>query len=340
MMFELKQIIAKAVQLESSAVKCVLATVVALDGSSYRKPGVRMLIGDNGETIGAVSGGCVEKEVIRQSTTVLKSGIPKVMTYDGRYRLGCEGIIYILLEPLILSDDFLNQWSSCLEARSSIRIQSAYIKEDNQSSALGSCFYFGKEPVAIRNNFAITKGTLLFDQILKQTGRLVIVGTEHDAVQMCLLASHMGLEVIVVASIKDPRSKSNFPGAIDVIGLEPSQINEMGLDEETAVLLMTHNYSRDFQYALSILNEQYAYFGIIGSTKRRDMLLDELLQFNSELDWDKLENIFTPAGLDIGSITPQEIAISVLAEIVAKIRNKDLNKLNQTDSVLKKNPSQ
>ena len=334
-MFELKHIIAKAVQLRSTPVKCVLATVVDLDGSSYRKPGVRMLIAENGETVGAVSGGCVEKEVVRQAEIVLESGVPKVMTYDGRYRLGCEGIIYILIEPLVLSDDFIDQWSSCLKSRTSIRIESAYEKGDHTSAGFGSCFYFENLSTYIRSDFTMDSSTSLFKQTLRPTGRLVIVGAEHDAVQMCLLAGHMGLEVTVVTSIKDPRSKSNFCGARVVKGLEPDQIGQIGFDEETAVILMTHSYSRDFQYALSILKEPYAYFGIIGSTKRRNMLMDELLQYDAEIDWDKLENIFTPAGLDIGAVTPQEIAISVLAEIVAKTRDKYTNRLEQAAGNLK-----
>ncbi len=79
--------------------KAVLASVVALEGSSYRRPGVRMLLLEDGHMTGAVSGGCVEKEIFRQSESVFRTGIPKMMTYDGRYRLGCEGILYILLEP-------------------------------------------------------------------------------------------------------------------------------------------------------------------------------------------------------------------------------------------------
>ena len=69
-----------------------------LDGSSYRKPGVRMLILENDTMIGAVSGGCVEKDILLQSQSVFKTGKSKMMTYDGRYRLGCEGVLYILIE--------------------------------------------------------------------------------------------------------------------------------------------------------------------------------------------------------------------------------------------------
>ena len=78
-----------------------------LEGSSYRRPGVRMLINNNGESFGNVSGGCVEKEIIRQSQSVFKSEIPKIIKYDGRFRLGCEGIITILIEPFSLNKNFI-----------------------------------------------------------------------------------------------------------------------------------------------------------------------------------------------------------------------------------------
>ncbi len=323
MMFELKQIVNKAIEWQSQSIPAVLATVVDLDGSSYRKPGVRMLISETCETVGAVSGGCVEKEVTRQAEMVFKSGIPRVMTYDGRYKLGCEGVIYILIEPMILPDNFLTSWTQLLHQRDTLRIETAYAKGDMQSESFGSIFHFKDQSSSLRHDFTTDSEQLLFKQTLNPALRLVIIGAEHDAVQMCLLASQMGLEVTVVTSVKDPKQLTDFPGAAEVIAREPDQLAEIGFDKETAVILMTHSYSRDFQYALTILKEPYSYFGIIGSMKRKNMLMDELLQFNPELDWEKLENIFSPAGLDIGSVTPQEIAISVLAEVVAKTRGKE-----------------
>jgi xanthine/CO dehydrogenase XdhC/CoxF family maturation factor len=189
----------------------------------------------------------------------------------------------------------------------------------------------------VRPGFTFNESTQYFEQELKPIHRLLIIGAEHDAVQMCLLASGMGMEVTVVTSIKDPRSKSNFPGATKVIGKEPDGIHAVGFDAETAVILMTHNYSRDFQFTLSILKEEYSYFGIIGSTKRKNMLLDELIQYSPDADLGKLETISSPAGLDIGSVTPQEIAVSVLAEMVVSIRKNDLELLNQSNSFINKN---
>src|SRR5690606_22223904 len=98
MTHEFKEIVQKGLEAKKQGLKSVLASVVDLDGSSYRRPGVRMLILDNHHMVGAVSGGCVEKEILLQSQTVFKTGQAKIMTYDGRYRLGCEGVLYILLE--------------------------------------------------------------------------------------------------------------------------------------------------------------------------------------------------------------------------------------------------
>lgn len=107
MTHELKEILQQATINQQQGIQNVLATVVDLDGSSYRKPGVRMLLSSDGKIIGAISGGCVEKEVQRRAQSVFENNKPKVITYDGRYRLGCEGILYVLLEPFNLSTDFI-----------------------------------------------------------------------------------------------------------------------------------------------------------------------------------------------------------------------------------------
>ena len=108
MTHELKNLIEKTLEWQNNNKKIVLATVVKTEGSSYRRPGVRMIINDIGERFGAVSGGCVEKEVQIQAQSVLESGIPKIMAYDGRLRLGCEGIIFVLIEPIFISIELNN----------------------------------------------------------------------------------------------------------------------------------------------------------------------------------------------------------------------------------------
>ena len=126
MTHEFKKIIKGYQEAKESGLQSVIATVVALNGSSYRKPGVRMLIVENGTMIGAVSGGCVEKEILKQSFSVFKTGTPKVMTYDGRCRLGCEGVLYILLELFNPEADFIDAFEYALERSNNFTIHSFF----------------------------------------------------------------------------------------------------------------------------------------------------------------------------------------------------------------------
>ena len=134
MTHEFKDIIKAHLNAKRDGLKSVLATVVDLDGSSYRKPGVRMLILENDKMIGAVSGGCVEKDILRQSQSVFKDGLAKMMTYDGRYRLGCEGILYILLEEFNPEDNFFNAFSDILEERQTFQIESKFTLISNHKN--------------------------------------------------------------------------------------------------------------------------------------------------------------------------------------------------------------
>lgn len=142
MTHEFKHIITQAYKNQQNGLKNVLATVVYLEGSSYRKPGVRMLITENGTMTGAVSGGCVEKEVQRRAQSIFKNNKPKVVTYDGRYRLGCEGILYILLEPLHISDEFLITFLKEINHRNSFVIKSFYEQKDETYGNFGSIIEF------------------------------------------------------------------------------------------------------------------------------------------------------------------------------------------------------
>src|SRR5210317_1483141 len=130
MTHEIKNLIDWIWQGQQLGVKSVLATVVALEGSSYRRPGVRMLIQENGKTFGAVSGGCVEKEVQRQAQSVLETNVPKVMTYDGRFRLGCEGIIYILIEPVKITQELKTHFETVFSKRIAFESESFYSMEE------------------------------------------------------------------------------------------------------------------------------------------------------------------------------------------------------------------
>lgn len=340
MTHELKTIFENFTLAKGRGLKTVLATVVALDGSSYRKPGVRMLILENGEMIGAVSGGCVEKEVLRQSYTVFETGVPKIMTYDGRYRLGCEGTLYILIEQFIPEDSLIKAFNENIEARESFVIESKFIKKEGVFEGVGSIIMFSNG-----TNYSFTGNKInntgdnslqVFKQVMPPCFKLIILGAEHDAVELCLMASLNGWEVTVVSPLSDPKTTDNFPGSKQVIAIAPEMISSLPIDNQTAIVLMTHNFAKDLKYLFALKDSKPMYLGLLGAKDRKEKLLAQFLETDPDVDFEFLDLIHGPAGLDIGAITPQEIGVSIISEILAvkrkRVPNLSDNKINTVNS--------
>ncbi|CAM4393578.1 XdhC family protein [Zobellia nedashkovskayae] len=323
MTHELKHIVTAYRAAKDKKQKTVLATVVALEGSSYRRPGVRMLIHEDGKRIGAVSGGCVEKEIIRQAQTVFTDDIPKMMIYDGRYRLGCEGILYILIEPFAPSSTFLEAFELTLSRRTQFKIISSFSKDEGNNTNLGSFFIIGREKFGMRNNVVLTDDRERFEQEMNPCFKLIIIGAEHDAVQLCSFASLTGWEVTIVASAAEEKNISDFPGASLFLSEEPEMLSLNSIDEQTAIVLMTHSYVRDLKYLLAIKESRPVYLGMLGPAKRREKLLNEFIENYPEVSDAFFDTIHGPAGLDIGAETAQEIAMAILSEILSVTRNKE-----------------
>ncbi|MGK7392117.1 MAG: XdhC family protein [Candidatus Cyclobacteriaceae bacterium M2_1C_046] len=325
MTHELKSILGAFLINKTKGLKSVLATVVKLDGSSYRRPGVRMLIAENGEMTGAVSGGCVEKEIYRRSLEVFQTNKPLLMTYDGRYRLGCEGILYILIEPFVPGQQFMDYFEFLINSRLPINISILFPNDLAGGSNAGSFLRTAEDkPIGFREegNIDLYDNQLSrFDQTLKPAFRIVIFGAEHDAVQLSDFAAKTGCEVYVIASAKDPKSPKDFPGADKIINTDPASMDVSIIDEQTAVVLMSHNYMTDLSYLLKLTACNPAYVGLLGPAKRREKLLNELIETRPEISDELLDKVHGPAGLNIGAETPQEIAISIISEILSVVRN-------------------
>ncbi len=334
MIHELKEIIHQAVINQKKGLKNVLASVVHLEGSSYRKPGVKMLISEDLNSVGAVSGGCVEKEIILRAKTVFKDDKPKIITYDGRYRLGCEGILYILIEPLFITNDFVNAFLLANSNRESLKIESYFTKKDEAFGDFGSVITFENQQRCTFSKSFDTKDkneVEIFSQILKPAFRLIIIGGEHDAVKLCKIGSDLGWEIDVITSAKDSKQLTDFPGANSVVGNSPETIEFKDITENCAIVIMNHSYVQDLKYVVKLAEYKPKYIGILGAPKRRERLFNELFEFVPDISDAFLETIYTPAGLHIGAQTPEEIAISIVAEILGVIRKKEpfsLRKIN------------
>lgn len=325
MTHEFKNIIQGFQNAKHIGLKSVMATVVALDGSSYRRPGVRMLINENGQMTGAVSGGCVEKEILRQADTVFKTGKSKMMTYDGRYKLGCEGTLYILIEYFDPSSKMLSAFETCLKDRTNFKIHSYFNKEIRTDENLGSEIYFSKnERFSLSKNKRSLKDYKdfeVFSQALEPCFKLIIIGAEHDAAQLCLMGSSLGWEVDIVISPSNPQTLKDFPGAHQLIHQSAENLSFSKINKNVAFVLMTHSYVKDLQYLITLKDLKPAYIGLLGPSNRRERMLNDLIERFPLLDDSFFDFVYGPAGLNIGAETPQEIALSICSEILSVIRN-------------------
>jgi xanthine dehydrogenase accessory factor len=326
MTHEFKDIVTAYLLAKKNGLRTVLATVVDLDGSSYRKPGVSMLLLENGDMIGAVSGGCVEKDIARQAVSVFEDGKSKMMIYDGRFRLGCEGILYILIEAFTPNDSFVSAFSECLNIREEFKFNSNYRKEEGVFNGIGTSVemqevrYFVSD--TSEKNREGHSSLLRFTQTMQPCFKLMIFGAEHDAVQLCKFAALNGWEVTVVTGPMEPKTIANFPGATDFYAASPDKLELSKIDDQTAIVLMSHNFANDLKFLIELKDSKPIYLGILGPVHRREKLLSQLIEYYPNVSEKFIDLIHGPAGLDIGAETPQEIAVSILSEILSIVRNK------------------
>ncbi len=319
MLHEIKNIVRSAKAAKSLRIRTALASVVALEGSSYRRPGVRMSVQSDGKMIGAVSGGCVEKEVLRQAQSVFETGNSKLMVYDGRYRLGCEGILYILIEIFDPEESFYDAFDNQCSSRKEFFIESYFSKVEKDRLKGGSLFHLENQLFSINNQS--TENLEVFKQKIQPGFQLIIVGSEHDAVELCKFSSNLGWEVSIVAPPDDPKSIENFPGANEYLGIDEKVFSTINFDTQTAVVFMTHSYVKDLKYLSEVTNISVPYIGLLGPSKRREKLINDILERYEDVDDAFFERIHGPAGINIGAETAQEIAISIVSEILSLVRN-------------------
>ena len=250
------------------------------------------------------------------------------MTYDGRYRLGCEGLLYILIEIFNPEDEMMVSFNNTLEERQSFEITSYFsktgINQENWGSAISFTnkrhFSFNRKN---QNKLNISVDLECFKQNMEACFKLIIVGAEHDAVQLTLFASLLGWEVVIVSHPSDGKNLANFPGAHDLLAILPEAMEVVDINKQTAVVLMTHSYVKDLKF-LNVLKETTPiYLGLLGPAKRRERLLNEFIESNPTVKEEFFDIIYGPTGLDIGAETPEEISLSICSEILSVLRGKE-----------------
>jgi xanthine/CO dehydrogenase XdhC/CoxF family maturation factor len=252
-----------------------LATLVAARGSSYRRPGARMLIAADGTGAGSLSGGCLEEEVARRAFEVIRSGTPELMSFDTRLRFGCNGSIEVFVERA--REDFLAALAANFSERR--RCRAVTILQGEPSGTR-----------IARLDPIVPAGA--FMQEIEPPIRLLIFGEGPDSLPLRAFAEILGWEVFEIE--------------------EPAELASQ-VDSRTAAIVKSHNYGRDFAALCRLLKLDLPYVGLLGPRKRRDQLLNAVLDEGIAID----AEIFAPAGLDLGAETPEELALALVSEIQA-----------------------
>jgi xanthine dehydrogenase accessory factor len=357
---ELKDIIKAFDEAQKAGKQTALATVVHVEGSSYRRAGARMLVTDDGQLTGAISGGCLEGDALRKARLVMAQQKPMLVTYDTTDEddaklgvgLGCNGIIHILIEPIYANatNNPIALFKQFLSKREPVVLITIFSLNDKLAPQPGTCVLLnqsekitGSFPDAtieeallidakfvLKNGNSVTKTYIYQDkftcfiELLQPAVSLVLVGAGNDAIPLTNLASVLGWQVTVIDGRANYITADRFPNANKLIVAKPdTALSKINFDNRTAFVLMTHNYNYDMAILKQLLPLQLHYIGALGPKKRLNRMLDELIDEGVNITADQLNSIYGPAGLDIGSENAEEIALSIIAEIQAVLKNRN-----------------
>lgn len=348
-MKELKTILATFNNVDFSQRKAALATVVNVRGSSYRSPGARMLITDDGKWVGSISGGCLEGDALRKARQVMAAKKAITITYDTREEsnqnlgigLGCNGVIDVLIEPVDNGDETISLIQKIVTQNEPValatRIRGEFAGEkfllDHHLQPQSEFSDSRLNPVVLqeltavfnhkRSETKIIQGEEILFELIQPAISLIIFGGGFDARPVSTLAKSLGWDVQVTDECVSHIAPVFFPTA-DKLSLCQREFidRDFIVTPYTACILMSHNYEYDRDVLRKLLKTPTPYIGILGPRKRFDKMLQEFEAQHIALSAEDFQRIHSPIGLDIGAETPDEIALSILAEIQSKFANR------------------
>ncbi|HEX8465947.1 MAG TPA: XdhC family protein [Abditibacterium sp.] len=303
----------------------VLATVVEVRGSAYRRPGARMLLTNDGRSAGVINGGCLDGDLHARAQIVLETRQAQLAVYDTTSNqdivfglgLGCRGVVKILLEPA-RNLDFLRE----------NKVVEVVFEGDNLGSRLHEASFEGR-PQIIE-----TAEGRAFIETLEAPQPLFIFGAGADVVPLDNIGRAVGWNVQILDLRSPSPSRMTF---VEATHLAPENLSQLEIPDGAACVIMTHNFLHDLELLKHLLPSSAAYIGILGPRRRTDELLEKLgsesLLSGISPSQSQLERLFAPIGLDLGAETPEEIALSIVAEIQKVKRTKSGASLREKPTI-------
>jgi xanthine dehydrogenase accessory factor len=370
-MKEIRAIIDTYNSIDKQKTRAALATVVRVEGSSYRRTGARMLVMDDGLWVGGISGGCLEGDALKRARFAIARSESTLITYDTTeddehqigVGLGCNGIIDVLFTPLDYADNNnpVEILKSCMESRRKTHVLVTItglknIRFDNLKSGdvieydgLESLHNIQDETLKLNVNQAIENQIIIgksapvklaveqagkmeiFIEILPPEIHLVLMGNQYDVYPLTRLAKEMGWRVTIVANPLKVNSK--ISSIADKIVL-PENFTDILFDNHTAIVLMSHDYKTDKYNLPKALKTNSPFIGMLGPRVRSEKIFVELAAEGLTISETNFERIHAPVGLDIGAVSPEEIALSLIAEVRASFSNREGNFLRLRQSTI------
>ena len=354
-MKDLKAIVEAYRKVDTTVRKSALATVVKVRGSSYRSPGARMLITDDGKWVGSISGGCLEGDALRKARQVMSEKKPVTVTYDTREEsnqnlgigLGCNGVIDVLLEPIesAVQDNPINLFGGMLEAnepaalgtvvsgagcgekiwiRSGLVIKDALSDRDLSRRVISDLQSVFDSHRSETRTYSLEDGdTDVFLELIQPVLSLILFGGGFDARPVSQLAKSLGWNVSVTDECVAHIAPIFFPEADNLSLCKREYVDrDFEIGPYTACVLMSHNYEYDRDVLRKLLGSPAPYIGILGPKKRFDKMLEEFGLEGIKLSAADFDRIHSPIGLDIGAEAPDEIAVAIVAEVQSKFAGK------------------
>lgn len=337
----------------SSKEKYAIAQVVNVQGSSYRREGARMIVFESGIFEGGISGGCLEGDTLKRSQLAILKQEPSLITYDTSKEkeigigLGCDGIIDVLMTPVNQETSTVQILRKCLsERRSHIIATITSIRNKDELLKLGSSFYYNFERKELENMPASNlKGFLeskigevidnnksgrfywsseeqevyTFIEIIPAQFHIAIYGDNYDVYPMVELAKVLDWEISLVGNLQKLKKEK----IKSVSNIYHKDFKERPIiDQRTAVILMSHDFKTDVGNLQKVLKTASPYLACLGPKKRYEKMLAQLKESGMELSDEDRARIHAPSGLEIGADTPEEIALSILSEILSVFKGK------------------
>ena len=339
-----------------------LATVVIVEGSSYRRPGARMLITDDGQLTGAISGGCLEGDALRRALSVMQQQKPMLVTYDTTdeddaklgVQLGCNGIVHILIEPVTGNDNNAIELLRKITAKRQDAVIAtlfsltdkkweeagtyALLTEENDlTKTLPGALSADMKQAMIDKLSCITEYESIHALIdyLPPAIQLFIFGAGNDAIPLTQMACLLGWQVTIVDGRNNYATAARFSKANKVLVAKPAEaMQRLCFDENTVAVLMTHNYNYDIAVLQYLLPLQLIYIGTLGPKTKLQRMMDELEEQGFTFTNEQQQSLYGPTGLDIGAETAEEIALSVVSEIKMVVSHRTGTSLRKKETTI------